>query len=60
MRADKIGDEFNIKYIIKGSGDEYQRIDDLKATGDALIIPLNFPRLMISVIHMMRNWFHFL
>jgi len=44
LRADKIGDEFNIKYIIKGSGDEYQRVDDLKATGDALIIPLNFPR----------------
>src|SRR5436305_15328366 len=44
LRVDKIGDEFNIKYIIKGDGDEYQRIDDLKATGDALIIPLNFPK----------------
>ncbi|HUM46399.1 MAG TPA: amidohydrolase family protein [Chitinophagales bacterium] len=43
LRADKIGDEFNIKYIIKGAGDEYQRIDDVKATGDAFIVPLNFP-----------------
>ncbi|MEO6169087.1 MAG: amidohydrolase family protein [Chitinophagales bacterium] len=43
MRADKVGDEFNIKYIVKGAGDEYQRIDDVKATGDAFIIPLNFP-----------------
>lgn len=44
LRADKIGDEFGIRYIIKGSGDEYQRVDDLKKTGNALIIPLNFPR----------------
>jgi len=29
LRADKIGDEFKIKYIIKGSGNEYQRLDDL-------------------------------
>ncbi|MGB3075353.1 MAG: amidohydrolase family protein [Chitinophagales bacterium] len=43
LRADKIGDEFNIKYIIKGAGDEYERIDDVKATGDAFIVPLNFP-----------------
>lgn len=43
LRANKIGDEFNVKYIIKGSGEEYQRIDDVKATGDGLIIPLNFP-----------------
>lgn len=43
LRADKIGDEFGIRYIIKGAGDEYQRIDDMKATGDAFILPLNFP-----------------
>jgi hypothetical protein len=43
LRADKIGDEFNIKYIIKGGGDEYQRMDEVKATGDAWILPLNFP-----------------
>jgi imidazolonepropionase-like amidohydrolase len=43
MRADKIGDEFKINYIIKGSGNEYQRIDDVKASNCKLIIPLNFP-----------------
>ncbi|MCE3280983.1 MAG: amidohydrolase, imidazolonepropionase [Bacteroidetes bacterium] len=43
MRADKIGDEFKINYIIKGSGNEYQRIDDIKATNCKLIIPVNFP-----------------
>lgn len=43
MRADKIGDEFKVNYIIKGSGNEYQRLDDVKATNCKLIIPLNFP-----------------
>lgn len=43
LRADKIGDEFKIQYIIKGSGDEYQRIDDIKNTRARFILPLNFP-----------------
>lgn len=43
LRADKIGDEFKIKYVIKGSGNEYQRLDDLKATNCKFIVPLNFP-----------------
>ena len=42
-RADKVGDEFGVQYIIKGSGDEYKRIAEVKATGASLIIPLNFP-----------------
>ena len=28
LRADKVGDEFGVQYIIKGGGDEYQRIAD--------------------------------
>ncbi len=43
IRADKIGDEFKVNYIIKGSGNEYQRLDDIKATNCKFIIPLNFP-----------------
>ncbi len=43
LRADKIGKEFGISYIIKGGGDEYQTINDIKNTGDKLIIPVNFP-----------------
>lgn len=43
LRADNIGKEFGIKYIIKGSGDEYQTINDIKKTGDQLIIPVDFP-----------------
>ena len=44
MRADKVGDEFNIQFIIKGSGDEYQRINEIKNTNAPLIIPVNFPK----------------
>ncbi|MBC7382224.1 MAG: amidohydrolase family protein [Bacteroidia bacterium] len=44
LRAAKIGTEFNTTYIIKGAGDEYQRIDEIKATKCPLIIPLNFPK----------------
>jgi len=43
LRADKIGKEFGINYIIKGGGDEYQTLNDIKKTGDKLIIPVNFP-----------------
>src|ERR1035437_3200703 len=43
LRADKIGDEFKIQYIIKGDGDEYQRMDDIKTTNARFILPLNFP-----------------
>ncbi len=43
LRADKLGDEFGVQYIIKGGGDEYQRIADIKATRAALIIPVNYP-----------------
>ncbi|WP_064197086.1 MULTISPECIES: amidohydrolase family protein [Emticicia] len=43
LRADKIGKEFGIQYIIKGAGDEYQRVDEIKANGNPLIIPLSFP-----------------
>jgi imidazolonepropionase-like amidohydrolase len=43
LRADKIGDEFKVNYIIKGSGNEYQRIAEIKASNCKLIIPVNFP-----------------
>ena len=43
LRADKVGDLFNIQYIIVGSGYEYENIKDVKATNATFIIPLNFP-----------------
>ncbi len=44
LRADKIAKEFGKTFIIKSTGDEYQRIDAVKATGAALIIPISFPK----------------
>ncbi len=43
LRADKLGDEFGIQYIIKGTGEEYQYLDAIKASKASLIIPINFP-----------------
>jgi imidazolonepropionase-like amidohydrolase len=43
LRADKLGDEFGKQYIIRGGGDEYMRIAEIKATNAPLIIPVNFP-----------------
>ncbi|MCU0454986.1 MAG: amidohydrolase family protein [Bacteroidales bacterium] len=43
MRADRIGKEFNISYIIKGAGDEYQALNDIRKTGVGLILPVSFP-----------------
>jgi imidazolonepropionase-like amidohydrolase len=43
IRADRIGDEFGVQYIIKGGGDEYQRINDIAATKASYILSLNFP-----------------
>jgi imidazolonepropionase-like amidohydrolase len=42
LRADKIAKEFGKQYIIKSTGNEYQRIDLVKATGASLIIPVDF------------------
>lgn len=46
LRADRIGDEFGIQYIIKGGGNEYQRIKEMAATKATFILPLNFPQAM--------------
>ena len=43
LRAAKIGNEFGVKYLIKGSGNEFERINEIKKTGATYIIPLNFP-----------------
>ncbi|MDJ1493221.1 amidohydrolase family protein [Cytophagaceae bacterium DM2B3-1] len=44
LRADKIGDEFGIQYIIKTKGDEYARLDEIKATNAPLVVSLDFPK----------------
>ncbi len=44
IRADRIGDEFGMQYIIKGGGDEYQRIKEIAATKATYILPVNYPQ----------------
>jgi imidazolonepropionase-like amidohydrolase len=46
LRADRIGDEFGVQYIIKAGGNEYQRIKEMKATNATFIVPLNYPQTM--------------
>ncbi len=43
LRAATLGKEFGVTYLIKGNGDEYQRLNEIKATGSSLILPVNFP-----------------
>ena len=45
FRAQKIAEEFNINYIFKGVGNEYQRIAELKKINPIIIIGLNFPKI---------------
>ena len=44
LRADRIGDEFGVQYIIKAAQNEYQRIKEMKATNATFIVPLNYPQ----------------
>jgi imidazolonepropionase-like amidohydrolase len=44
LRADRIGDEFGLDVIVNGSGEEYRRLAEVKETGRAVIVPLNFPK----------------
>ena len=43
LRIGRIGQEFGISYIVKTVGDEYQRLQEVKAGGQALIVPVAFP-----------------
>ncbi len=48
FRAHKIGKEFSENYIIKTSGNEYQRVEELSKINRQLIVPLNFPKIDLS------------
>ncbi|MEN2402278.1 amidohydrolase family protein [Flavobacterium sp. MC2016-06] len=43
LRAAKIAKEFGLTYILKGSGNEFERIEEIKNTNAKFIIPINFP-----------------
>ncbi len=44
LRADKVGDEFNIQYVIVGTGKEFERLDAIKSTNATYIVPVDFPQ----------------
>jgi len=43
VRADKIGDEFGVQYVIRGGENGYQRIDELAKTKASFILGVDFP-----------------
>jgi imidazolonepropionase-like amidohydrolase len=67
LRADKVGDEFGVQYILVGSGDEYKRINEIKNTNASFIMPLNFPEAYdvddpyltkYLALSDMKHWYH--
>jgi imidazolonepropionase-like amidohydrolase len=46
LRCSKIANEFGVQYIVKGGGNEYQRMDEMKASKLSFILPVNFPPAM--------------
>ncbi len=44
LRTDKVGDKFGVQYVFVGSGDEYERLNEVKATNGTFILPINFPK----------------
>src|SRR5262245_39192042 len=44
LRADRFAREFGLHAVIHGSGREYRRLDEIAATGRAVIVPVNFPQ----------------
>ena len=43
-RAAKLSKEFDLNFVIKGSGKEYESVRELKKFNNTLIIPVNFPK----------------
>jgi N-acetylglucosamine-6-phosphate deacetylase len=43
-RADRFAREFTLKLAIRGSGNEYRRLDEVRKTQRAVIVPLDFPK----------------
>ena len=44
LLAQKIEKELGIKFLIKGGGDEYQRVNEIQKNKSNLIIPINYPK----------------
>lgn len=44
LRADRFAREFGLKLILRGSGKEFRRLDAIRATNRAVLLPVNFPK----------------
>src|SRR5690606_28463772 len=44
LRADLLGDTLGFQFIIKTTGDDYKRLNELKNTKAPLIVPVNYPK----------------
>ncbi len=44
LRAEQVADEFDLNLVVLGSGNEYRRLDAIKATSRAVIVPVEFPK----------------
>lgn len=44
LRADRLAREFGLNLILRGSGNEYRRLDAICETGRPVILPVNFPK----------------
>ncbi|HYK46353.1 MAG TPA: amidohydrolase family protein, partial [Parafilimonas sp.] len=65
LRAKKIADEFGVQYVLKCGGNEYQRLDEIKATKASFIVPINFPNAVdvedpnaarLVALSVMKHW----
>lgn len=44
LRARRFADEFGLRLVVVGNGNEYRRLDDVVATRAPLVLPLDFPK----------------
>lgn len=44
LRADTMGDELDIQFIVKSVGEEYQRLHAMQKSRAPLIVPINYPK----------------
>lgn len=44
LRAGRIGGEFNVPVVVRGSGQEYRRLNEVAAMNLPIVVPVNFSR----------------
>lgn len=44
LRANRFAREFGLRLILRGSGDEYRRLDAIREIGRTVLLPVNFPK----------------